>query len=111
MLTDFINNGQNPGIAGLWRTADGGATWSLRQQADWAVDVFFDHRNPQRAYAGGGRSINTWGRSAAGSWGYGGFFYSDDAGGLAGVELVKGAVIAAGLRMPGQCGQRWAGLT
>jgi len=111
LLTDFINNGQNPGIAGLWRTADGGATWSLRQQADWGADIFFDHRNPQRAYAGGGRSISPWGLSTAGGWGYGGFFYSDDAGGLTGVEVGKGAVIPAGMRMPWQCGRWWACLT
>lgn len=80
LLADFINNGQAPGMAGIWKSDDGGATWYLRQQADWAMDVMFDPNNPHRAYVGGARSIGPWGVSTAGNWGYGGFMYSDDAG-------------------------------
>lgn len=82
LLTDFINNGQTPGTAGVWRTDDGGATWSLKQQADWAHDVFFDPTNPKRAYMGGSRDISNWGTATPGNWGYGGFMFSDDAGAL-----------------------------
>lgn len=80
LLTDYINNGQDPGTAGVWKTTDGGGTWGFKQQADWPVDVFFDKNNPQRAYVGGSRSIDPWGISTPGGWGYGGFLHSNDAG-------------------------------
>lgn len=80
LLTDYINNGQTPGAAGVWRTTDGGATWTLKHQADWARDVAFDARKPNRAYVGGSRDIGNWGKGQPGQWGYGGFMYSNDGG-------------------------------
>lgn len=80
LLTDFINNAQSPGMAGVWRTTDGGATWALKAQADWALDVRMDQSNPQRVLLGGSRSIYNWGKGMPGQWGYGGFMYSTDGG-------------------------------
>lgn len=82
LLTDFINNLQTPGAAGVWRTTDGGASWSLKHPSDWPRDVVFDARNPSRAYVGGARDIGNWGKGQPGQWGYGGFLYSDDGGEL-----------------------------
>jgi hypothetical protein len=80
LLTDFINNGQSPGMAGVWRTTNGGATWSLKAQADWALDVRIDPGNPLRVFLGSSRSISNWGQGMPGQWGYGGFMYSTDGG-------------------------------
>ena len=80
LLTDFINNAQAPGTAGVWRTTDGGATWALKHQSDWAVQVVIDPKNPKRVFCGGHRDISNWGKGAAGQWGYGGFMYSNDGG-------------------------------
>lgn len=80
LLVDYLNNAQTPGTCGIWKSADGGATWFLKQQADWPTDVTIDPKHPNRVYVSGLRSASNWGISQAGQWGYGGALYSDDAG-------------------------------
>lgn len=80
LLADFINNGQTPGSAGVFKTSDGGRSWFFKQQSDWATDVAYDPKHPSRAYLAGSRAVDPWGIAQPGGWGYGGFMYSDDGG-------------------------------
>jgi len=80
LLADYCNNGQDVGTCGVWKTADGGRTWALKQHADFPTDVAIDGQHPERAYLSGGRSAEIWGISKPGEWGYGGGMYSNDGG-------------------------------
>ena len=62
------------------QSADGGATWQLKQQADWPLDVSLHRLHPGRVYVSGHRSAENWGQGQPGQWGYGGALYSDDGG-------------------------------
>lgn len=78
-LVDYANNLQEGGT-GIWRSLDGGATWTLRQQSFFPSDIFIHPRHPPRVYASGMRSWGMWGTAHRGEWGYGGGLYSDDGG-------------------------------
>lgn len=80
LLVDYQNNGQLPGACGIWKSSNGGASWALKQAADWPKDVIIDPTHPNRMYVSGDRAAFNWGFSPPGDWGYGGTFYSDDAG-------------------------------
>ena len=79
-LADYINNGQPSGSCGIWKSADGGTTWSIKSQSDWPRGITVDQNQPSRVYASGLRSTSMWGESTLGGWGYGGGLVSNDGG-------------------------------